>query len=57
MVVVLSMIFRSADKESRIGWVGADGMLNREPHDRLEAALRTASFFSGDALNFLCMAV
>jgi hypothetical protein len=32
--------------------VGTDGMLNRGPHDRLEAALRATLIFSGDIVNF-----
>src|SRR5687767_2868179 len=35
---------------------GADDMLSRGPQGRLEAALRAPLFFSGDALNFLCVA-
>jgi hypothetical protein len=36
--------------------IGTDGMLSRGPHEGLEAALRAALFFSGDVLNFLCVA-
>jgi hypothetical protein len=35
---------------------GTDGMLSRGPQGGLEAAVRAALFFSGDALNFLCVA-